>query len=53
MDSSHELDLPTDQPQYPGEDTRLTSTKELSGWYSYGVRFFGLFPAASTLFLKS
>ena len=25
-----------DSPSYPGEDTRLTSTKELSGWYSYG-----------------
>lgn len=25
-----------DPPTYPGEDTRLTSTKELSGWYSYG-----------------
>lgn len=24
------------RPQYPGEDTRLTSNKELSGWYSYG-----------------
>lgn len=23
-------------PEYPGEDTRLTSKKELSGWYSYG-----------------
>lgn len=23
-------------PQYPGEDTRLTSQKELFGWYSYG-----------------
>ncbi|KAI9876508.1 MAG: Autophagy protein 22 [Pleopsidium flavum] len=23
-------------PEYPGEDTRLTSSKELSGWYSYG-----------------
>jgi hypothetical protein len=23
-------------PQYPGEDTRLTSRKELSGWYAYG-----------------
>ena len=23
-------------PSYPGEDTRLTSKKELSGWYSYG-----------------
>lgn len=25
-----------DPPSYPGEDTRLTSTRELSGWYSYG-----------------
>lgn len=23
-------------PQYPREDTRLTSQKELFGWYSYG-----------------
>lgn len=23
-------------PQYPGEDTRLTGRKELSGWYAYG-----------------
>lgn len=23
-------------PEYPGEDTRLTSKKELAGWYSYG-----------------
>lgn len=23
-------------PEYSGEDTRLTSKKELSGWYSYG-----------------
>ncbi|KAL9107040.1 MAG: hypothetical protein Q9227_007986 [Pyrenula ochraceoflavens] len=23
-------------PQYDGEDTRLTSQKELAGWYSYG-----------------
>jgi UMF1 family MFS transporter len=23
-------------PQYAGEDTRLTSSKELAGWYSYG-----------------
>ena len=27
-------DLPA--PRYPGEDTRLTSRKELAGWYSYG-----------------
>lgn len=26
----------SDPPSYPGEDTRLTSTKELSAWYSYG-----------------
>ena len=26
----------THPPSYPEEDTRLTSTKELSGWYSYG-----------------
>jgi MFS transporter, UMF1 family len=25
-----------DGPLYPGEDTRLTSKKELAGWYSYG-----------------
>jgi UMF1 family MFS transporter len=24
------------EPQYDREDTRLTSRKELSGWYSYG-----------------
>ncbi|PYH47720.1 MFS transporter [Aspergillus saccharolyticus JOP 1030-1] len=23
-------------PQYPGDDTRFTSKKELAGWYSYG-----------------
>lgn len=26
----------SDLPSYTGEDTRFTSTKELSGWYSYG-----------------
>lgn len=25
-----------DPSQYEGEDTRLTSRKELSGWYAYG-----------------
>ncbi len=25
-----------DEPSYPGEDTRPTSTKELAGWYMYG-----------------
>ena len=24
------------QPEYEGEDSRLTSRKELAGWYSYG-----------------
>lgn len=24
------------RPQYPGDDTRPTSRKELLGWYSYG-----------------
>lgn len=24
------------RPQYEGEDTRLTSRKELAGWYAYG-----------------
>lgn len=24
------------QPQYPGDDTRPTSMKELAGWYGYG-----------------
>lgn len=23
-------------PEYPGDDTRPTSRKELAGWYSYG-----------------
>jgi len=36
MDRNHELESLSDQPQYPGEDTRVTSIKELSGWYSYG-----------------
>ena len=30
MESNHE------QPQYEGEDTRLTSDKELRGFYMYG-----------------
>ncbi|KAJ9242857.1 hypothetical protein DTO271D3_541 [Paecilomyces variotii] len=32
-------DFPEEQlllPQYPGDDTRPTSKKELAGWYSYG-----------------
>jgi UMF1 family MFS transporter len=29
-------DPSSEPPRYPGEDTRLTSRKELAGWYSYG-----------------
>jgi len=29
-------DAGRDEPQYEGEETRLTSTKELSGFYAYG-----------------
>lgn len=36
MDDTHELDAEDDPPQYPGDDTRLTSKKEISAWYSYG-----------------
>lgn len=25
-----------DMPKYEGEDSRLTSQKELAGWYAYG-----------------
>lgn len=28
--------LRDDPSQFPGEDTRLTSRKELAGWYAYG-----------------
>lgn len=36
MERNHDFESTLDQPHYPGEDTRLTSKKELSGWYSYG-----------------
>ncbi|MCJ1248816.1 Autophagy protein 22 [Trapelia coarctata] len=36
MESDPEAPTHTRAPQYPGEDTRLTSKKELFGWYSYG-----------------
>ena len=36
MERAADLEPALDKPQYPGEDTRLTSQKELSGWYSYG-----------------
>ncbi|KAL4889724.1 autophagy-related protein 22-2 [Aspergillus ambiguus] len=32
-DNAENMQLP---PQYPGDDTRPTSKKELAGWYSYG-----------------
>ncbi|KAL6714641.1 Autophagy protein 22 [Lecanora helva] len=37
MDQHRDSNLGSNPPpQYPGEDTRPTTTKELSGWYSYG-----------------
>ncbi|KAL8825431.1 MAG: hypothetical protein Q9191_004423 [Dirinaria sp. TL-2023a] len=36
MQSDSERDKRKEPPRYSGEDTRLTSKKELSGWYSYG-----------------
>ena len=36
MDSDHDPTTHTRASEYPGEDTRLTSQKELAGWYSYG-----------------
>lgn len=36
MQSESERDKRKEPPRYSGEDTRLTSKKELSGWYSYG-----------------
>jgi MFS transporter, UMF1 family len=34
MGPDPEADSPI-RPQYAGEDTRLTSRKELAGWYAY------------------
>ena len=28
---------PQRPPRYAGEDTRLTTTRELTGWYAYGL----------------
>ena len=36
MEREDESDPQFYRPLYPGEDTRLTSSKELSGWYTYG-----------------
>ncbi|KAI1361250.1 hypothetical protein F5Y08DRAFT_25074 [Xylaria arbuscula] len=33
--SSDASDMPPSNPRYTGEDTRPTSSKELSGWYMY------------------
>ncbi len=33
---SFDMESHTTHPQYEGEDTRLTSDKELSGFYMYG-----------------
>lgn len=36
MNAYYDRDTHRRLPEYSGEDTRLTSNKELSGWYSYG-----------------
>ena len=36
MNPEYDYDTHSGPPEYFGEDTRLTSRKELSGWYSYG-----------------
>ncbi|MCJ1473361.1 Autophagy protein 22 [Lambiella insularis] len=36
MDPDQDGDADHRAPRYPGEDTRLTSDKEVFGWYSYG-----------------
>ena len=35
-DPDFDMESSADSPQYEGEDTRLTSDKELSGFYMYG-----------------
>jgi UMF1 family MFS transporter len=35
-DPSYDMESTIDAPRYEGEDTRLTSDKELSGFYMYG-----------------
>jgi UMF1 family MFS transporter len=35
-DPSYDMESTLDSPHYEGEDTRLTSDKELSGFYMYG-----------------
>lgn len=36
MDGDEEATHRRVKAEYPGEDTRLTSKKELAGWYAYG-----------------
>jgi UMF1 family MFS transporter len=36
MRALDEAETSMTRPQYPGDDTRPTSKKELAGWYSYG-----------------
>lgn len=36
MSSEYDHNTHKRPPEYPGEDIRPTSRKELSGWYSYG-----------------
>ena len=35
-DPSFDMESTADSPHYDGEDTRLTSDRELSGFYMYG-----------------
>jgi UMF1 family MFS transporter len=36
MRAADETETSITRPQYPGDDIRPTSKKELAGWYSYG-----------------
>lgn len=36
MDPGYDAGTHSGAPAYLADDTRLTSRKELSGWYSYG-----------------
>ena len=36
MSENRTADMGPLRPQYPGDDTRPTSRKELAGWYCYG-----------------
>jgi hypothetical protein len=49
--SSYDMESSVDSPQYEGEDTRLTSEKELSGFYMYGwaAEVYHHFPLSTSL----